>query len=101
MSDEWVRQAVAATAEREPVRDDFAWLSAAMSDLCPMPVEVQDAYGEWHKAVALTGIEGTHMLVDGRMRKVHGFAVIWVSIDGGRRMPWPDEYVRQATEESR
>lgn len=55
-------------------------------------VEFRDAYDKWHRGVALTGIEPTH--IDGR--KVHDFPVIWVMKADLKRMPWPADDVRHA-----
>jgi hypothetical protein len=55
------------------------------------PVEVRDAHGVWHPAVARSGVEPTHR--DGR--KVHDFPVVWVALPGvAEPMPWPAPAVR-------
>lgn len=68
------------------------------------PVEVRDAWGEWHRAVTVSDVEGTH--IGGR--KVHDFPVVWVVMlnkrtaealyrrESPRRIPWPVDAVRAA-----
>lgn len=58
-------------------------------------VEFRDAFDVWHRGVAASGVEPTHM--DGK--KVHDFPVVWVVKFGKRglvRVPWPAEDVRHA-----
>lgn len=52
-------------------------------------VRVRDAFGKWHDAVALSDVEGTHR----DLRKIHDFPIVWVSIGGKERVPWPFEDV--------
>lgn len=56
-------------------------------------VEFRDAFGVWHRGVATSDIEPTH--IDGR--RVHDFPVIFVSEEGSdASVPWPVEDVRNA-----
>jgi hypothetical protein len=61
------------------------------------PVQIQDARGDWHDAVTLSTVEGTH---HGGGPKVHNFPIIWVEATGANgkpfKAPWPIESVRAA-----
>jgi len=54
-------------------------------------VEIRTAYDNVKQAVAVSGVEGTHL----EGRKIHDFPVIWVTVDGGNGIPipWPAEDV--------
>lgn len=59
-------------------------------------VRVRDASGNWHAAVATSGVEPTWR----NGRKLHDFPVVWVRIGDGEPVPWPVEDVERRDSES-